>query len=91
MFRFASNVDFSVEESQSILVHLPDLSSLRPDDIHRLVDVDFESAIVPLSRENWVEFSGIRPHKPSYNTYRIEFGKLLETLSKIASTESKSK
>lgn len=85
-----SNSDFSTEESQSILVRLPNLGALRPDDIRNHVDVEFKSAIASLAKESWVEFSGIKPHKPSYNTYRIEFGQLLETLSKIASTESRS-
>lgn len=77
---FASDAT-SAEESQSIFSRSPDLASVTREDIHSLVDVDFDAQPLILAKQNWMEFSGIIPHKPTYNTYRVEFGKLIKRLN----------
>jgi hypothetical protein len=82
---FASGDPFSAdpsvrEESQSIFSRSPDLTNLTAQDLQGLVDIDFDADPRVLANMNWVEFTGIVPHKPAYNTYRVEFGKLITRL-----------
>ena len=70
----------AAEESQSIFSRSPDIASLTPESLRALVDIDFDADPRTLANMNWVEFTGIVPHKPAYNTYRVEFGKLIARL-----------
>ncbi len=76
-----SNHSALVEESQSIFSRAPDLSLLIPERLRALVDIDFSAEPEAQANENWPEFAGIIPHKPTYNTYRVEFDKLISQLN----------
>ena len=61
---------------------IPNVSQdLTIEQLPNLVEIDFEASPLKLSRQKWYEFSGIRPHKPSYNLYREEFQELIETIA----------
>lgn len=75
-----------IEESQSILGRAPDLRDLTPYELRNLVDINFDADPAELARMNWVEFDGIVPHKPAYNMYRVEFGKLIARLNETPNT-----
>lgn len=77
---FSSN-PAAVEELQSIFSRSSDLTALTAKDLRELVDVDFDADPRVLAKMNWVEFTGIIAHKPTYNTYRVEFGKLISRLN----------
>jgi len=69
------------EASQAISTRAPDLSGISLSSIPTLVDVDFAADPSELALQNWYEFKGIIPKKPSYNLYRVEFTKLISLLS----------
>lgn len=75
-----SNDPSAREESQSIFSRSPDLTAMNAQDFRKLVDIDFDADPRVLAKMNWVEFTGIVPHKPAYNSYRVEFGKLITRL-----------
>jgi hypothetical protein len=50
------------------------------DHVHGHPDAD----PAELAQKDWVEFDGIVPHKPAYNTYRVEFRKLIARLNETA-------
>jgi hypothetical protein len=67
----------------------PNLSSaLTIEQLPELVDVDFSAEPETLSKQAWFEFTGIRPHKPSYNLYREEFLALIKALGAQKGTSS---
>ena len=72
---------FASEETQSIYSRAPDLGDLTPQALRELVDINFDADPQELSKEDWYKFSGIVPHKPSYNVYRVEFKKLIARLN----------
>ncbi|MCU0719474.1 MAG: hypothetical protein MUC83_07205 [Pirellula sp.] len=51
------------------------------DELVNLVDVDFAASPEALAKETWSEFTGIRPHEPSYNLYPVHFQELIDTIS----------
>jgi hypothetical protein len=69
------------EESQSIFSRSPDLGEMTAKDLHALVQIDFDADPSVLARMNWVDFTGIIPNKPAYNSYRVEFSKLISRLN----------
>ena len=61
---------------------IPNVSQgLTIEQLPKLVDINFEASLLELSQQKWHEFTGIRPHKPSYNLYRQEFQELIETIA----------
>lgn len=70
------------EESQSVYSRGPELGNLDAIKIREFVDIDFAADPKRLATMNWVEFDGIVPHKPTYNLYRVEFGKLIDRLKR---------
>jgi hypothetical protein len=50
------------------------------------VDVDFVASLDVLARGAWSKFTGIRPHEPCFNFYRVHFQELIDFVS--ASTET---
>ena len=62
-------------------LHVNLAANLPIDKLEKLVDVDFEASPNVLAKESWFKFTGIRPHKPSYNTYRVQFQELIDLIS----------
>ncbi len=50
-------------------------------ELSSLVDIDFNARLNTIRTEAWYEFSGIRPHKPAYNFYRVQFEQLIQALA----------
>jgi hypothetical protein len=90
-FATANSADpyWGEEASQAISARAPELSRISLSSLPKLVDVDFTADPAELASQNWLEFKGIVPKKPSYNVYRVEFIKLIDVLSqKNASSNS---
>lgn len=69
------------EASQSISAQAPDIHMITLDSLPNLVKIDFSADPRKLAKQKWYEFQGITPKKPSYNVYRVEFQKLIQSLS----------
>ena len=62
-------------------IHVNLAANLTIDKLSKLVDVNFEASPIVLANESWSKFTGIRPHQPSYNTYRVHFQELIDLIS----------
>ncbi len=78
-----SSDPFANEESLAVITRAPDVSGITAESIRFLVDIDFESKPGVLAEMSWFEFTGIIPHKPAYNIYRVDFQHLINTLKKL--------
>lgn len=67
--------------TQSLSARNVDVSGMSAERLSKLVDIDFTADPVLLGRQEWSEFKGIQPHKPSYNMYRVEFRQLIDQLA----------
>jgi hypothetical protein len=71
----------STEENQSIFARIPEIPDSLFMNIENYVDVNFDFEISDAKNQTWQDFTGIRPHKPAYNLYRVELRKLIESLN----------
>ena len=77
----ASATPYTLPGSANNAVHVNLAANLPIDKLEKLVDVDFKASPDELAKQSWLEFTGIRPHKPSYNAYRVQFQELIELIS----------
>lgn len=77
----ASTTQYALPGSVDNPLHVNLAANLPIDELEKLVDVDFEASPNVLAKESWSKFTGIRPHKPSYNTYRVQFQELIDLIS----------
>ena len=77
----------STEENQSLFARLPEIPENLSQTIEEYVDVDFDFEIAGSDEQTWQDFTGIKPHKPSYNFYRVEFQDLIESLKQTRNAE----
>jgi hypothetical protein len=57
------------------------IAPLTIEEIRDCVDIDFAAEPMVLKMQKWDKFTGILPHKPSYNWYHSQFVELIEALS----------
>lgn len=76
--------------TQSLSARNVDVSGMNAERLSKLVDIDFAADPVLLAQQQWNQFKGIQPHKPSYNMYRVEFRQLIERLALWQQQQSQS-
>lgn len=77
----ASATQYALPGSIDNPIHVNRAANLPIEKLAKLVDVNFEASSIVLANESWFKFTGIRPHKPSYNTYRVQFQELIDLIS----------
>ena len=77
----ASATRYALPGSMDNPIHVNLAANLTIDELAKLVDVNFEASPNVLANESWPKFTGIRPHHPSYNFYRVQFQELIDLIS----------
>ena len=77
----ASATQYALPGSMDNPIHVNLAANLTIEELAKLVDVNFEASPNVLANESWFKFTGIRPHQPSYNFYRVQFQELIDLIS----------
>jgi hypothetical protein len=77
----ASTTQYALPGSMGNPLHVNLASNLPIEELAKLVEVDFKASPAVLAKQSWSGFTGIRPHEPSYNFYRVQFEELIDLIS----------